>query len=233
MSMCQLNEFETISSLRKKMVVSKDGLHIGRIIDVVFMKDFHIHSFIIGGSRWEELKEAIGIIDDIDPIVPADMIESVTEKTINLKIPKSKLKNKLDEGVIPENAFIYSTLKRKKIVDSKNRRIGKIVNLFILPCSEASFIIGETKLEEFSESIKFKENIDLLLPLKYIEKIDHNTINISLPMNKLQIALNNKPLNEEKQNEYLNSLTSKGKAEIQLLERKVISKEFQDFSRFY
>ncbi|MHA1220908.1 MAG: hypothetical protein ACTSQB_04175, partial [Candidatus Heimdallarchaeota archaeon] len=82
MSMCELDEFQTISEMRKKIVISKDDLKIGRIIDVVFDSDYNLHSFIIGGSRLEELKEFLGFIDDVDPVIPVASIQEITEDSI-------------------------------------------------------------------------------------------------------------------------------------------------------
>ncbi|MCK5184972.1 MAG: PRC-barrel domain-containing protein, partial [Candidatus Heimdallarchaeota archaeon] len=155
-----MDEYRTISELRKRSVISRDGLKIGRIIDVVFDSNYRLHSFVVGGSRWEELSEFLGIIEDIDPVIPADAVLEVTEDSININIPKDKLKHKLEEGVIPEDAFTYNELKRKKIFDNSNQKFGKVVNLVFLPCGEPALIIGGTGMEEFAESIKFNENID-------------------------------------------------------------------------
>ncbi|MGC9779077.1 MAG: PRC-barrel domain-containing protein [Candidatus Heimdallarchaeota archaeon] len=60
MGLCELDKHRSISDLRKKSVISQDGLVVGRIIDVVFDSKYRLHSFIIGGSRWEELRELMG-----------------------------------------------------------------------------------------------------------------------------------------------------------------------------
>jgi len=231
MSMCELDEFQTISEMRKKIVISKDDLKIGRIIDVVFDSDYNLHSFIIGGSRWEELKEFLGFIDDVDPVIPVASIQEITKDSIKLSVLKSKLKDKLEEGVIPNNAFTYSSLKRKKIYDSKDRKFGKIVNMVFLPCGEASFIIGGTWFEELSETLKFKENIDLLLPVDLIHSIDEKSIRLNIPYEDLHISIDNKPMDDVTQRAYLNSLKVKGSVKMRLLERRK-GEEFRDFSKF-
>jgi len=232
MSMCELDEYKTISELRKKWVVSRDNLKIGRIIDVVFDSKNHLHSFIIGGSRWEELKEFLGFIEDIDPVIPANAVKEVTEDSININIPKDKLKHKLEEDVIPEGAFTYNGLKRMKILDKNNQKFGKIINLVFLPCGDPAFIIGGSRMEEFAESLKFDENIDLLLPIEYIEKIDQNGIKMKTRASELQLTKDNKPMDEDTQRTYLNSLKRKGEAKTQLLMRPK-PEEFHDFARFH
>lgn len=232
MNMCEMDECRTISELRKRSVMSRDGLKIGRIIDVVFDSNYRLHSFIIGGSRWEELSEFLGFIEDIDPVIPVDSVMEVTEDTITTNIPKEKLKHKLEEGVIPEDAFTYLGLKRTKIFDKNNQNFGKVTNLVFLPCGEPAFIIGGAGLEEFAESLKFKENIDLLLPIEYIDYIDHNGIKLKTRISELQLTKENKPMDKDTQRVYLNSLKQKGEAKTKLLLRPKIE-EFHDFARFH
>lgn len=230
--MCEMDEYRTISELRKRNVMSRDGLKIGRIIDVVFDSNHRLHSFVIGGSRWEELREFLGFIEDIDPVIPATSIMEVTEDSITINIPKEKLKHKLEEGVIPEGAFTYLGLKRTKIYDKNDQKFGKVVNLVFLPCGEPAFIVGGSGMEELNESIKFEENIDLLLPIEYIDYIDHKGIKMKARLSELQLTKDNKPMDKDTQRIYLNSLKRKGEAKTQLLMRPK-PEEFHDFARFH
>lgn len=232
MNMCELDEYRTISELRKKSVISRDGLKIGRIIDVVFDSNYRLHSFVIGGSRWEELREFLGFIEDIDPVIPADAVKEITEDSININIPKEKLKHKLEKSVIPEDAFTYNELKRMKIFDKNDQKFGKLINLVFLPCGEPAFIIGGTGMEEFAESLKFEENIDLLLPIEYIDRIDSNGIKMKTHVRELNLTKDNKPMDKDTQRVYLNSLKRKGEAKTQLLMRPKLE-EFHDFARFH
>ena len=76
--MCELKTFENVSDMRKKLLVCADGKKIGHINDIIFDKKLNIKAFIIAGNFWEEFRESLGIIDDIDPVVPAESIEEVT-----------------------------------------------------------------------------------------------------------------------------------------------------------
>ena len=231
MVMCETEIHQTISELRKKTVVSSDGLKIGRIIDIVFDADFNVHSYIIGGSRWEELREALGFIDDIDPVVPVGNIAEITDKEIKLDIQKEKLSHKLEEGALPENAHTYSTLKRMKIIDSVGKVFGKIVNLVYVPCGDIAFIIGGNWFEEAGEKLGLKENVDLLLPFEYVDKISEEGIRLNLKMDDLKIAIDDKPLNPDEQRAYLNSIHRKEEIQMKIMERRK-AEEFRDFSRF-
>jgi len=86
-------------------------------------------------------------------------------------------------------------------------------------------------MEEFAESIKFEENIDLLLPLDYIDYIDDKGIKMKARVSELQLTKENKPMDRETQRVYLNSLKRKGEAKTQLLMRPR-PEEFHDFARF-
>lgn len=219
MDFCELDTHYNISEMRKKTVVCSKGSQVGNIQDIVVNNQYQLESFIIGGSFWEEFRERIGIIQDIDPVVPANNIAEISEKKIVLKIPKEELRHKLEEGVISPTALTYTLLKRKRVIDSKGKSLGKIVNMVLLPCAEIAFIIGGTRLEEIAESIGFKENWDLLLPVKYIKSVDVETITLNVSQDKLEATLDNRLLEDDKAKEYLDSLKTKGSAEMRALKQ--------------
>ena len=105
LGICELSEHRSISDLRKKKIISQDGLVVGRIIDAVFDADHNLHSFIIGGSRWEELRELMGFIDDIDPVIPCKSIVEVTDDTIKIKEKSMNIEElkEIKEGKIDVN----------------------------------------------------------------------------------------------------------------------------------
>lgn len=205
--------------MRKKTVMSLGDLVIGHIIDVVFDQDHQLHSFIIGGTRWEELRESLGIIDDIDPIIPINSITEIKEDSIKIKITKANLEHKLEEGVIPEKSFTYKDLKRKKIFDSKDNKFGKVINMGFLPSGEPILIVGGKWFEELSERLGIRKNIDLLLPFDKIDTIDDMNIRLTVPIDELKLSLDNKPMTPEEQENYLNSIDIKGQAEMRLMDR--------------
>ncbi|MBD3189427.1 MAG: hypothetical protein GF308_02230 [Candidatus Heimdallarchaeota archaeon] len=219
MSLCELDNHYNISEMRKKTVICSKGSKIGNIQDIVVNNQYQLESFIIGGSFWEEFRERLGIIKDIDPVVPVNNVAEITKNEIILNLPKEELPHKLEEGVISPTAITYNLLRRKKVIDSKGKTIGKIVNLVILPCAEIAFIIGGPRLEEIAESIGFKENWDLLLPIKYIKSVDDETITINVSQDKLKVTLDNRLIEDEKVKDYLDSLQTKGSAEMRALKQ--------------
>ncbi|TXT56493.1 MAG: hypothetical protein BAJATHORv1_20082 [Candidatus Thorarchaeota archaeon] len=78
-----------LSNLEKMDIIDKEGTKIGRAIDVHFDVDGSA-SIIVGGGLFEEALEATGLKEDVDLIVPGDVIDSLTDK-IMLKVTKDQL----------------------------------------------------------------------------------------------------------------------------------------------
>ncbi|MHA1440556.1 MAG: PRC-barrel domain-containing protein [Candidatus Heimdallarchaeota archaeon] len=231
MKLCKMDDCITISDLRKKAVISSDGLKIGKIVDVVFTTDCKLHSFIIGGSRWEEIREKLGLIEDIDPVIPVESVKTVKD-VILLDIPKEKLLNYTDEGVIPENAFTYSTMKRKNIFDGREQRFGKIVNLVFAPTGEAAFIIGGSIFEEVMESLGIKENVDLFLPITNVHEVIDKRIKLNKPIDELKLSANDKLMDEGAHRKFLNTLKSEVSLQTHVRKRKYIEGN-RDMTRIF
>jgi hypothetical protein len=187
----------------------------------VFTADSKLHSFIIGGSRWEEIREKLGFIEDIDPVVPIESVKSIKELVV-LDIPKEKLLNYTDEGAIPENAYTYSTMKRKNIFDGREQRFGRIVNLVFAPTGEAAFIIGGSIFEEVMESMGIKENVDLFLPITNVQEVVDKRIKLNKPIDELRLSADNKLMDEDAHRKYLNTLKSDASLQAHIRKRKYI-----------
>ncbi|MHA1126140.1 MAG: PRC-barrel domain-containing protein [Candidatus Heimdallarchaeota archaeon] len=217
MNLCQLNQFENISELRKKAVVCPDGRKMGRVIDVVFEENLNMHSFIIGGSFWEEFRESIGIIDDIDPVIPIEHVIEVTKDEIKIDLTKEQCRHKLEEGVFPEKAMMYSQMKRMKIVDYSNKSIGKICNMLFLPCGEPTFVVNANKTDIIPKGIT--SHWDLLVPHTNISEMSASYLKLNVNAEQLSMALNDHVLDADAAREYLNSLRKKNTAEMRAVAR--------------
>lgn len=218
--MCELKRFENVSDMRKKVLVCSDGKKIGHINDIIFDKKLNIKGFIIAGNFWEEFRESIGMIDDIDPVVPVEHILEITEDEITIDLAKDKLQHKLEEGIITPETITYNALRRKQVFDYNNHPIGKICNMVFLPCGEAAFVLScpkETKMTPKG----FGKKWDLLLPAVNIESVDLKTVRISVKAQSLEKTLNDHLLDKKAADQYLNSLTKKDVAEQRALLRAV------------
>jgi sporulation protein YlmC with PRC-barrel domain len=83
------------SELSKKHIIDKEDVRIGKAVDIDFDVDGSA-SLTVGGGIIEETLEKIGLKDDIDIIVPAETIESMSN-VIKLKVSKDELKLTMDK----------------------------------------------------------------------------------------------------------------------------------------
>ena len=90
------------SVLEKLDIFDKDNTKIGRAIDVDIDADGRI-SIIVGGGFIEEKLETIGLKDDVDIIVPSNVISSVHD-SIQLSVSKDELDTTID-GILKEKAI--------------------------------------------------------------------------------------------------------------------------------
>jgi sporulation protein YlmC with PRC-barrel domain len=90
------------SDLQKLDIIDKDDVKVGRAIDVDFELDGRT-ALIAGGGLIEEKLEAIGLKDDVDIIVPFEVIVSIDD-SIRLSISKDELDASLD-GILKEKAL--------------------------------------------------------------------------------------------------------------------------------
>ncbi len=214
-----LKEPILFTELKKYKVVDPDGDIVGTPIDVVFDQELNLHSFIIGGSFWEEFRERLGIIDDIDPVVPLNAIESLEENIIRINVDKDQLKHKLEEDVFPDNAVWYSQLKRKKVESEDGTKIGKIINLMLLPENQFGFLIGGSMLQELAESLGLIRDWDLFLNKHFITAINDDRIKVKVNKQDLPATLNSRLLDEQEVQRYFAALRGKEKQELVALRR--------------
>jgi sporulation protein YlmC with PRC-barrel domain len=90
------------SDLQKLDIVDKNNVKVGRAIDVDFELDGRT-ALIAGGGLIEERLEAVGLKEDVDIIVPFEVIVSIDE-SISLSVSKDELDTSLD-GVLKERAL--------------------------------------------------------------------------------------------------------------------------------
>ncbi|MHA2396654.1 MAG: PRC-barrel domain-containing protein, partial [Candidatus Thorarchaeota archaeon] len=82
------------SDLQNLDIVDKDDVKVGRAINVDFDLDGRT-ALIAGGGLLEERLEAVGLKEDVDIIVPFEVIVSIDE-SIRLSVSKDELDTSLD-----------------------------------------------------------------------------------------------------------------------------------------
>lgn len=84
----------TLSKIENMDIIDNSGVKVGRAIDIDFDVD-GTASLTVGGGIIEETLEALGLKADVDIIVPASTIESITD-IIKLTVSKDELQLTMD-----------------------------------------------------------------------------------------------------------------------------------------
>ncbi len=113
------------SELQKLDILDKDNVKVGRAIDVDFELDGRT-ALIAGGGLIEEKLEAIGLKEDVDIIVPFEVIVSIGD-SIKLSVSKDELDTSL-EGVLKERALEIK--KQRQAAEAHNRAKKQRVGAF-------------------------------------------------------------------------------------------------------
>jgi sporulation protein YlmC with PRC-barrel domain len=90
------------SDLQKLDIVDKNDVKVGRATDVDFDLDGRT-ALVAGGGLIEEWLESVGLKEDVDIIVPFEVIVSIDE-SIKLSVSKDELDTSLD-GILKERAL--------------------------------------------------------------------------------------------------------------------------------
>jgi sporulation protein YlmC with PRC-barrel domain len=179
------------SDLKNKRVVDAKGESIGKVIDFVFSYKKNIvdiKSILIGGSRVEEILEAIGAKPDIDPVFQVDCIDHIDEEAVHLHTTGESLKTTLDPATIEEDDMKLSKLAKLKVIDSDGLNVGNVIDVWFDESGELWLVLGGGFLEEALEKLRIQPDIDLLVPQDYIQDITQKEIH--LKWTKFQLESN-------------------------------------------
>jgi sporulation protein YlmC with PRC-barrel domain len=102
-----------LSQLEKLRIFDKDGVNVGKAVDVDFDVD-GTASLIVGGGFFEEKLEAVGLKPDIDIIVPIEIISEIGD-TIKLVKSKSELSVTMEDALKEQAPDIKKALREKEL----------------------------------------------------------------------------------------------------------------------
>jgi sporulation protein YlmC with PRC-barrel domain len=160
------------SEIKKKPVLDAKGETLGNIIDFIFtLKDNKLipKSVIVGGTRMEELLEAIGVRPDDDPIFSVDNIDVIGEEKVTLTVDGETLCSTLTEDIFAENDRKLSQISKVKVIDSDGFKVGNVIDIWFDEDSEIWLLLGGGFLEEALERIGVQPDIDLIAGPKDID----------------------------------------------------------------
>ena len=108
------------SDLQKLEIADKDGVRVGQAINVDFDLDGRT-ALIAGGGFLEEKLEAFGLKEDVDIIVPSNVIVSIDE-SIRLSVSKDELETSLD-GILRERAIEIKNQREAAAVHNRDKKV--------------------------------------------------------------------------------------------------------------
>ena len=108
------------SKMEKLNITDKNQVKVGHAIDVDIDTD-GCASIIAGGSFIEEKLEAIGLKDDVDIIIPCNVITTIGD-SIELSVPKEELGSTLD-GISREKADEIQSQREAAIAHNRGKRV--------------------------------------------------------------------------------------------------------------
>lgn len=166
------------SELKNKPVLDSEGENVGRIIDFVFHYEDNkiiLESMLLGGSRFEEFLESIGMKPDVDPIINVESIDEIGDE-VKLSISQEQMKTTLNSELLHDNDMTLSKLSRLPIVDSDGFKIGRITDVWFDNEDKIWLVIGGGFVEEILEKLKAQPDIDPIVPEEHIKNISEKEI---------------------------------------------------------
>lgn len=177
-------------NIKNSDVYDKNNVRLGRLLDAIVRKTddgWELSKFTIGGSRWQELLEDIGLKKDIDPVFPVDVIDSVTPKSIKLTVAGEELKSTTtDADAIEADEKKLSQLSSVHLVDADDSPLGNIIDMKFVS-GHFQFVLGDGTWKEMLEEIGLREDIDFLVSPSYIVSADEKLVKLNLAKDKLTV----------------------------------------------
>lgn len=148
-----------LGSLKFKIIIDPNGNKIGRIKDAVINKRFlSVRGFVIKGSTWEELLEDLGIKKDVDPLLPLNIIEKISDKNIVINKLSKELQNAMDPTTLTDDEVFFSSFKEMPVFDKNGDDVGLIIDIHF-DNSHMIFQLGGKKFIEFLKRNNWSENL--------------------------------------------------------------------------
>ncbi|MFW9932228.1 MAG: PRC-barrel domain-containing protein [Candidatus Thorarchaeota archaeon] len=163
-----------------KKVIDSSNKEAGQVNDFIITfaeNKVALKSIVLGGGRIEEFMESIGLKPDIDPVFQMDCISQITEDVVLITDVES-LKTTLDEGTITEHDMRLSEFSKLPIIDSDGMKVGRAIDIWFDFDGAPWLVASGGSFEEFLEKIGIQPDLDLLIPMPFIQHITKNEIKL-------------------------------------------------------
>lgn len=192
------------SQMMKKNVVDSVGKNIGTVNDFIISytsNNVSLKSIVLGGGRIEEFLESIGVRPDKDPVFQMDCISQIQDE-IELVTSGESLKTTLDEGSIGDGDMRLSQFSKLPIIDSDEMKVGNVIDVWFDINGAPWLVVGGGSLQEFMERIGVIPDIDLLIPMEYIDNISDKEVKLMYTKFQLESTC------QDEYNKYMRELSS-------------------------
>jgi sporulation protein YlmC with PRC-barrel domain len=179
------------SDLKEYSVLDINGNNLGSVGDALFQIDsgmIKLHSLILYGGWIEEKLEDIKLQENIDPIIPIEVIikEDPESQTFTINLEKNNVKATTKEWKIPSGLLQFSQMKKVPIYDKNGITVGSIIDIFFHANHWHKLIIGGNWLDKFLKKIKGKLYTELILPISKVTEFSKDNIQTNLIEEELE-----------------------------------------------
>jgi len=161
------------SEIRGKDVVDKNGERVGDIHDCIIdisNNKIALKHLVLGGGFIEELLESIGARPDIDPVCNVEDLASISDK-VYLEVAKDSLKKTIDPGILSDTDLKFKDFGKLDVVDSDGLKLGNVIDLWFDLQSRLWLVLGGGFFEELLEKLRAQPDVDLLVPMDFINEV--------------------------------------------------------------
>jgi sporulation protein YlmC with PRC-barrel domain len=164
----------------KKKVVDSSNKHVGTVNDFIVTytdNNVGLKSVVLGGKRVEEFMESIGLRPDDDPVFEMDCISQIQDD-VTIKTDVKTLRRTVEKGTISDNDMRLSQLSKLPIHDSEGERVGHVVDVWFDINGAPWLVAGGGVFQSAMKRVGIQPDLDLLVPMGYVEKISKKEIKL-------------------------------------------------------
>ncbi|MHA2403233.1 MAG: hypothetical protein ACXADH_09615 [Candidatus Kariarchaeaceae archaeon] len=191
------------SNMEGAIINDNETFEVGRITDFTMNYEFQLTQFIVEGAN-QYIRDQLSIsrpnykflvpINNIDLQKPVEKIEK-EGKVIYLNCHFSELRalSELDPGY----EIVFSTMKKMTVYASDGKNCGRPLDVIFHSDNYVSFILGGSSWRELTDKVGLTMDIHLILPHRYIDRIEVNDIHCNTQASNLGKMLDDEMIDSD------------------------------------